>query len=165
MTAMYVLLRPFGRPYGACWVCELYSVALTTLRLTVRLSGKTIPLSRSPEYLHTKGRIGYKLSCWWSLLWTALCRTWLCCHWRMLRLVRRSACLWTTWTVCTLYRLRKIKYKVGRNFVSWCSIVCCKRKCIRRSTLMQTVGMLNMQLATRFYCQQRTCDCMGPGNS
>ena len=34
----------------------------------------------------------------------------------MLRLVRRCACLWTSWTVCTLYRLRRIKYEVNTAY-------------------------------------------------
>ena len=45
MTAMYVLLQPFGRPYGVCLVHEQYSVALTTLRLTVKLSVRIVLLS------------------------------------------------------------------------------------------------------------------------
>ena len=45
-TATYVLLRPFGRHYEVCLVRELCLAALITLRLMVRLSGKTVPLSR-----------------------------------------------------------------------------------------------------------------------
>ena len=67
-TMMYVLLRPFGRHYGVCWVCKCCLAVLTTLRLMVRLSGRAIPLNRSLKHLRTKGIIGCKLSCWLNLL-------------------------------------------------------------------------------------------------
>ena len=68
MTAIYILLRPFGRHYGAYWVREHCLAALITLRLMVRLSGRIMRLNKLLERLRTKARIGYKLSRWWSLL-------------------------------------------------------------------------------------------------
>ena len=163
-TAMYILQQPFERHYGACWLHKRCLVVLTTLRLTVRLSSRTVPLNRLSERLRTKGRFGCKLSWWLNLLWTARCWTQLCCHRCMLPLDSRCTCLWTTWMVCTLYRLCKSKYKAGRDFLSWCSITYCKCKHFRRSTLTLGVGMLNMHLAIRFFYRQRTYACMGPGN-
>ena len=64
MIAMYVSLLPFIRHCWVCWACKRCLAALTTLKLTARLRGRTVLLSRWSKLLHMKERIGYKLLHW-----------------------------------------------------------------------------------------------------
>ena len=153
---MYISLLPFGMHFGACWRCERCLAGYITLRLTVRLSRRIVWLSKWSELWRRRVKIGCNIWHWLNWPLTVLWWSWLVCHLRMLCMYKGYECWLTNWIVCIRYRL----HKPGRKFVTWFSIVCCRRRHTSRSMLTLDVGKLNMQWETRSCCRPKNLDCM-----